>query len=503
MKMICAALLALLGSSVADPNIWPLPQSYSNGTATATVSPTFAFKAAGTPSADLQAAMARYTELIFSHRVSATGGIASASVTVANDAADLQLGVDESYTLDVSTSEIVITAKTQFGAYYAMETLSQLIVFNYDLQVYEVRDAPWKIVDAPRFGHRELLVDTSRHFQPVAELKRIITSMTYTKINTMHWHIVDSQAFPYISPTYPKLAEGAWSVQERYTQNDVADVVEYARQRGVRIVIEVDTPGHASSWCKGHPEVCPSTSCVTPLNPATNATFDLIAGLFKDLSVAGHDNFVHIGGDEVTTTCWTETPSVAAWLKEKNFTTTDAFEYFTQRVVSSVFALGKQIIAYQDLWDKFGTKLDKRVVIHQWRRNSTTVGPATEAGYKVVWMPENHLYLDYLPLTWDLMYAEEPCAAINDTQCGLVIGGGAAMWGETADASDVAQTVWPRLGAVAERMWSARAVNDTKKALPRLHHFRCLLTQRGIAAAPVLNAQARSAPSGPGSCYAQ
>ena len=503
MKMICAALLGLIGSSVADPNIWPLPQSYSNGTTTVTVSPTFAFKAASTPSADLQAAMARYTELIFSHRVTATGGVATASVTVANDAEDLQLGVDESYTLDVSVTGIAITAKTQFGAYYAMETLSQMIVFNYDTQTYEIRDAPWKITDAPRFAHREVLIDSSRHFQPVAELKRLITSMTYAKINTMHWHIVDAQSFPYISPTYPKLAQGAWSLQERFTQNDVEDVVEYARQRGVRVVIEVDTPGHASSWCKGHPEVCPSPSCNTPLNPATNATFDLIQGLLKDLAAASHDNHMHIGGDEVNTGCWTKTPSVQAWMTKENMTADDAYAYFSGRVSDIVFGLGKSVTGWEELWNHFGTKLDKRTIIQQWLPGSKIVGAATAAGYKVIWSTDGVWYLDGLGVTWSKMYAAEPCSGLTDAQCALVIGGGGEMWGETADVSDVEQTVWPRLGAVAERLWSARTVTDATKALPRLLNFRCLLNRRGIAAAPVKNAEARTAPSGPGSCYQQ
>ncbi len=151
--------------------------------------------------------------------------------------------------------------------------------------MYEVSLAPWTINDAPRFKHREVLLDSSRHFEPVPTIKAFIDSLTYAKINVIHWHIVDSQSFPFDSPTYPTLGSmGAYSAQERYTIDDVADVVEYARQRGVRIMIEIDNPGHAASWCKGHPEVCPSPTCLEPLNPATNATFDLIDGLFRDFT---------------------------------------------------------------------------------------------------------------------------------------------------------------------------------------------------------------------------
>jgi len=101
------------------------------------------------------------------------------------------------------------------------------------------------------------------------------------------------------------------------------------------------------------------------------------------------------------------------------------------------------------------------------------------------------------------MYTTEPCEGISDKQCELVIGGGGEMWGESVDGSDIQQTVWPRLGAIAERLWSPRTLRDTDVALPRLHSFRCLLVQRGVAAAPVLNDAARSSPPHPGSCYAQ
>jgi hexosaminidase len=109
--------------------------------------------------------------------------------------------------------------------------------------------------------------------------------MTYAKVNVMHWHIVDSQSFAFDSPTYPTLGSmGAYSPQERYSINDVQDVVEYARQRGIRVMIEIDTPGHAAAMCNGHPEICPSPTCTQPLNVASNATFDLLDGLFKDFT---------------------------------------------------------------------------------------------------------------------------------------------------------------------------------------------------------------------------
>jgi hexosaminidase len=127
-----------------------------------------------------------------------------------------------------------------YGAYHALETLSQLMQFSFDNETYFVPNAPWSIFDFPRFAHRGILVDSSRHFEPVETLKRVIDSLTYAKFNTMHWHIVDEQSFPFDSPSFPLLSEmGAYSDYERYTVDDVAEVVEYARQRGVRVMVEI------------------------------------------------------------------------------------------------------------------------------------------------------------------------------------------------------------------------------------------------------------------------
>ena len=106
-------------------------------------------------------------------------------------------------------------------------------------------------------------------------------------------------------------------------------------------------------------------------------------------------------------------------------------------------------------------------------------------------------------MTWDKVYLNEPCNGVPDDLCHLVLGGHGEMWGETVDASDIQQTVWPRLSAISERLWSPRNLTDTADAKDRIQSFRCLLNRRGIAAAPVDNGNARSAPPGPGSCFNQ
>eukprot|EP00755_Sulcionema_specki_P010799 Sspe_Gene.47398::Locus_24131_Transcript_1_1_Confidence_1.000_Length_1417::g.47398::m.47398/K12373/HEXA_B; hexosaminidase len=176
---------------------------------------------------------------------------------------------------------------------------------------------PWKVEDRPRFTHREVLVDTARHFEPVKTLKNMIDSFTYAKVNTMHWHLVDSQSFPLRLTDLPEAGADGGVLQRRAV---------LAERRGGRGGVRAaargagrggdGTPGHAQSWCKGHPEICPSPSCNTPLNPATNATFDLIEKLWKDITRDPafngtgpvFDRAVHIGGDEVNTKCYERGP---------------------------------------------------------------------------------------------------------------------------------------------------------------------------------------------------
>jgi hexosaminidase len=156
-------------------------------------------------------------------------------------------------------------------------------------------------------------------------------------------------------------------------------------------------------------------------------------------------------------------------------------------------------------YDHFHNTLPKETVIHIWK-SVTNVSAPLAGGYNVILnVGYNGLswYLDNTATDWEHVYLNEPCCGVPDELCPMILGGHGEMWGETVDASDLQQTVWPRLAAVAERLWSPRFLNDTADAHDRIRSFRCLLTRRGVAAAPVDNPSARMAPTGPGSCLDQ
>eukprot|EP00697_Spironema_sp_BW2_P017341 gnl/Spiro4/8997_TR4745_c0_g1_i1.p1 gnl/Spiro4/8997_TR4745_c0_g1~~gnl/Spiro4/8997_TR4745_c0_g1_i1.p1 ORF type:complete len:558 (+),score=137.24 gnl/Spiro4/8997_TR4745_c0_g1_i1:54-1676(+) len=520
-------------TSPSNPsNLWPAPASFASGQTQLTVTPAagavFFTMEKAVPF--LSAAFERYAEIMFPHQVAAgfasrrfSGGAALVGVSVSVDDDDdshPQVTTDESYTLTISddgSKPSSLHAATVYGVLRGLETLSQLVSFDYDTEEYYLANAPWTIKDSPRFPHRGLMIDTARHWQPIPSIMAIVNSLPYAKINVLHWHMVDDQSFPFRSNTYPKLTQGAYSAAERYTQADIAAVVEYARLRGVRVIVEFDMPGHASSWCAGYPEVCPSTTCKGPLNVANNFTFDLISGLLLECtggktSQPQHpsglfpDNFIHLGGDEVDTTCWTTTPSVASWLAANNFTADQGYAYFVHRAAAIAIAQGRRPMQWDEVFAHFQGSLAKETIVHIWR-SKDILSQVVQLGYQTVINVDggdDSWYLDNLGVTWSGAYGNEPCYNITTEQCALVLGGHGEMWGETVDTSDIEQTVWPKLAAIAERLWSpAATTQDVAAAIPRILNFRCLLNQRGVRAAPPSNPTARSAPSGPGSCFSQ
>ena len=515
--------------SVNWPPLWPLPKLWSNGTALLVLAQGFHIVQDVRPgqnsSAFLAAAIARYEKLMFAHvssslRTATTGGeLRSVRLSVeSEDDSHPQLETNESYSLWLGASGGGISAPTVYGALRGLETLSQLVQFNFSTGSYLIPGAPWRISDEPRFPHRGLMIDTSRHFETLATIRKVVDSLPYAKINVLHWHMSDSQSFPLQSTSAPRLWMGAYSPQERYTQADVASIVEHARLRGVRVMVEFDMPGHAGSWCKGYPAVCPSPSCTQPLNVASNATFELITNLLLEmtggkLSTPGApsglfpEGLLHLGGDEVNTACWTSSPSISAWLAARSMTADDGYAYFVKRAATIAIEQGRRPVQWVEVFDHFHSALDKKTIVHVWKDKSTLT-QVVAAGYNALINNspgDDSWYLDHLSIPWDAVYGNEPCADISDaSECKLVLGGQGEMWGETVDSSDIEQTVWPRLAAIAERLWSPReALVSPAAAHARILAFRCLLNRRGVAAAPVDNPNARTSPPGPGGCFDQ
>ncbi|KAL4655108.1 hypothetical protein ACB092_01G427100 [Castanea dentata] len=485
--LLVQAVLAIDGVSVDRLNIWPMPHSVSHGRESLFLSKDFELNTEGTKYNDgsgiLKDGFSRLLDMVrVAHVVDGNFSKIDTSlllqglhVVVLSADGQLQYGIDESYKLSVPASGkpgyAYLEAHTVYGALHGFQTFSQLCLFNFTARVIEVPMVPWTVIDQPRFFFRGLLIDTSRHYLPLPVIKNVIDSMAYAKLNVLHWHIVDAQSFPLEIPSYPKLWDGAYSVSERYTFADAAEIVSYAQRRGINVLGEIDVPGHARSWGIGYPSLWPSKDCPEPLDVSNNFTFKVIDGILSDFSKIFKFKFVHLGGDEVNTSCWTLTPHVKKW---------------------------------EETFNNFGNKLSRKTVVHNWL-GAGVAEKVVAAGLRCIVSNQDKWYLHYLDATWQQFYMNEPLTNItNPNQQKLVLGGEVCMWGEYIDGSDIEQTIWPRAAAAAERLWTPydNLAKDPRQVTGRLAHFRCLLNQRGVAAAP-LAGLGRVAPEEPGSCYTQ
>ncbi|EOY08901.1 Beta-hexosaminidase 3 isoform 5 [Theobroma cacao] len=369
-------------------------------------------------------------------------------------------------------------------------------------RVIKVHMSPWTIIDQPRFSYRGLLIDTSRHYLPLPVIRKVIDSMTYAKLNVLHWHIVDTESFPLEIPSYPKLWNGAYSTSEQYSVADAAEIVSFAQKRGINVLAEIDVPGHALSWGTGYPSLWPSKDCQQPLDVSNEFTFKVIDGILSDFSKIFKFKFVHLGGDEVDTSCWTTTPHISKWLKKNGMNESQAYQYFVLRAQNLALSHGYEIVNWEETFNNFGNKLSRKTVVHNWLGGGVAQ-QVVASGLRCIVSNQDKWYLDHLDTTWQEFYANEPLTNItNLKQQKLVIGGEVCMWGERIDGSDIEQTIWPRAAAAAERLWTPydELAKDPRQVTGRLAHFRCLLNQRGVAAAP-LAGQGRAAPEANRGCF--
>ncbi|EPQ02605.1 Beta-hexosaminidase subunit beta, partial [Myotis brandtii] len=400
---------------------------------------------------------------------------------------------DESYSLVVKEPVALLKANRVWGVLRGLETFSQL-VYQDAYGTFTVNEST--ISDSPRFPHRGILIDTARHFLSVKSILRTLDAMAFNKFNVLHWHIVDDQSFPYESTTFPELSnKGSYSLSHVYTPNEVREVIEYARLRGIRVIPEFDSPGHTQSWGKGQEGLL--TPCYRsyqpdasgPINPTLNTTYSFLYKLFKEISWVFPDRFIHLGGDEVEYDCWESNPNIQTFMKQKGFGTdfSKLESFYIQKLLNIISTLKKGSIVWQEVFDN-NAKLQPGTVVQVWKEQNYAkeLSSITAAGFPVIisapW------YLDRISYgqDWRLYYAVEPLNfSGTQEQKQLVIGGEACLWGEYVDATNLSPRLWPRASAIGERLWSRQDVRSLDDAYRRLTVHRCRMVRRGIAAEPL------------------
>ncbi|XP_064602601.1 beta-hexosaminidase subunit beta-like [Liolophura sinensis] len=407
---------------------------------------------------------------------------------------------DESYQLDVAASRAVLKAAQVWGALRGLQTFSQML---YTCDHTKMCINKTSIEDFPRFKHRGIMLDTSRHYVNPGTIKKNMDAMEMNKLNVFHWHVVDDQSFPYVSRQFPDLsAKGAYSAKETYDHIVISEIIEYGRLRGIRVLPEFDTPGHVRSWGAGHPEVL--TECGGggggPMDPSKNGTFHFLSQLFSEVMDLFPDKTIHLGGDECSFRCWEGNLKIREFMKEMGFGTNfnQLEEYYVNRLLLNLNQLkkNKEYMFWQDILDN-GITVPRESIIQIWKNwgalDVTILQKATEMGLRTVY--STAWYLNYVNYgkDWDKYYNVDPTEFVWTPEAKrLVIGGEACLWGEYIDDTNLLQTLWPRASAMAERLWSASHVTNVTQAEPRFEEHRCRMLLADIPASPN---------SGPGSCH--
>ncbi len=277
---------------------------------------------------------------------------------------------DERYQLQVNGDGVLLTAHSRFGAMRGMETLLQLIQNG-----EQGTTIPYVTIhDHPRFPWRGVLIDTARHFMPVETLKRQIDGIAAARMNVFHWHLTDDQGWRFASSHYPQLQQKA-SDGNYYSQQQMREIVKYATDRGVRVVPELDIPGHASALAVAMPELISAPGpwqiergwgVFKPLlDPSNEQVYQVIDTLVGEMAAIFPDPWLHIGGDEVDPTQWNDSPTIQQFMREHGLKDAHALQaYFNQRVEKILEAHQRQMMG----WDEIAhPTLPRSILIQSWQ----------------------------------------------------------------------------------------------------------------------------------------
>lgn len=427
-----------------------------------------------------------------------------------NAVADQQLG-KEGYTLVVTSKGVRIAANQTAGLFYGVQTFLQLL--PKEIESKNVVKAKWtipavQITDYPRFAWRGLMFDVSRHFFTKDEVKQYINEMARLKFNTFHWHLTDDEGWRIQIMSLPKLTEvGAWRVQRYghfgdrdfpkpgetaidggfYTQDDIREVIQYAKERNITIVPEIDVPGHSMAAIASYPELSckkDTSTKVSPgsgfsewygngtfkmnvenaLNPSDENVYVFLDKVFTEVAALFPGQYIHVGGDECYKGYWAQDEGCQALMKKLGIRHVEDLQgYFMNRVEAILKAKGKKLIGWDEILDG---GISPEATVMSWRGVKGGI-EAARLGHDVVMTPTTFAYLDYTQgdrtvdppiyasLRLQKCYSFEPVPEGVDAK--YILGGQGNLWTEQVPTLRYAQYMtFPRAWALAEVYWSPK-----------------------------------------------
>ncbi len=390
---------------------------------------------------------------------------------------------DESYTIEVNSSRAYLSATTPVGVLRGIETFLQLVTL--DSEGFHIPAV--KIQDKPRFPWRGLLIDVCRHWMPAEVIKRNLDGMAMYKLNVLHWHLSDDQGFRVECKSFPKLHDMG-SDGNYFTQDQVREILDYARDLGIRVVPEFDMPGHTTSWLVGYPELASAPGpyqiqrfwgVFDPcMDPTREKVYTFLDTFLEEMARLFPDEYFHIGGDEVDGKHWNRNPDIVAFKREHGMEDDhDLQAYFNKRIQAILSNHGKKMVGWDEI---FHPDLPKDIVVQSWRGQDSLAKAAAE-GYSGIL--SHGYYLDHV-LSASHHYQVDPldkdAAKLNAEQKARILGGEACMWAEFVTPETIDSRIWPRAVAIAERLWSPQNVKCIKDMYRRLEKANRNLEWLGI-----------------------
>lgn len=453
-----------------------------------------------------------------------------------NSSPDKAIG-NEGYKLSITPGSVSLTANTPAGLFYGVQTLGQLIPVTSTKQgaTAEVSLPELTITDFPRFGWRGLMFDVSRHFFTKEEVKRYIDDMVKYKYNLLHLHLTDDQGWRIEIKSLPRLTEvGAWNVKKTgtfgtfskpdstekrdfggfYTQADIRELVQYAKDRYVNILPEIDIPGHSLAALAAYPELSgtPGNYSVNSgekfmewpasghfyglidntLNPAKESVYVFLDKVFTEIAALFPFEYIHMGGDETARNFWEKSDDIKKLMaKEKLKNLDEVQSYFVKRVGKIIASKGRKMIGWDEILEG---GLAPGAAVMSWRGMKGGI-EAAKLGHEVVMSPTTFAYIDYMQgdrlmeppvyasLRMKKAYTFEPLPdSVNPS---LIKGGQANLWTEQIYNLRQAQYMtWPRGMAIAEAVWSPKEKRNWNDFVKRVEAHFPMLDAAGTKYAP-------------------
>ncbi|HAU8296806.1 TPA: family 20 glycosylhydrolase [Vibrio vulnificus] len=425
------------------------------------------------------------------------------------------------YQLKIGQEQVRVEAGSSSGFVHATASLLQLLDYNSLTQ--EAQLACCSISDSPRFRYRGMMLDCSRHFHSVEQVKRLINLLAHYKFNTFHWHLTDDEGWRVEIKAFPALTDiGAWrgvdeAIEPQYThisqryggfysQEEIKEVVAYAAQRSIMVIPEIDVPGHCRAAIKSLPEMLVEAEDDTVyrsiqnysdnvLNPGLSTTYQFLDGVLEEIAQLFPAPYVHIGADEVPHGVWSNSPSCQALMKQHGYQDYKELQgHLLRHAEQKLRSLGKRMLGWEEA--QHGDKVSKDTVIYSWLSEEAAVNCARQ-GFDVVLQPAQTTYLDMTqdyapeepgvdwanPLPLEKAYNYEPLANIpaDDPIHKRIWGIQTALWCEIINNPErMDYMVFPRIIALAEACWTQKEHRDWDDFLSRLKGHLPLLDKQGI-----------------------